>query len=711
LKDKDGVFSNKEDIMAEIDRIPSTNGESTLSNAVSASGDRMNNSGGDNKLRNGKKTKRKKKRPIKLNRSEYNERSPTDKSALAGTTYISKRKRNGRLVRLVSIDTKDNREQAPPTSASISTTSPPLPRNQYTTTLRRRAIRKLEENDTSGDCEECGDISLGMKLIVAGGRVIVQSLNSLSDGLASPAQLAGVVQRGDVLLAIGNLSLANLPFNQLMEGLSPLSTPDSRGFYERSLDLRFEAGAGFALLALHEQELAITQNNMNSMALFPMVDQLSGTPLFDPQYDIGTYQDEKFIADGNADENATAAVEEAKDTFPGDEEVLISGKSLDGVIDNFSLNLDSLISATLAKERNSDRQRYESEYFDWREDMSDLLRTAIRMREYHKNDMGKMLTKVERLELGRRVMKIAKVLELNIEEIDKGRDVISLKNYSSNISARSGSSTIAKRQYNMDGTITSFHSNYDNTLDGAIDEESIDSDGSLDDIDSDKLLLSLAARDAIWRKLVIAVLEKAAEDIKNSREDESKESSPPGDFDIKQHLGNFLFRDANRIQKSQSESSAFPPQEITRVLFNLATFIATSAHDDITVFGASSKISSGISSRRSGATGLRGRASVRGDMLLAKRFILDEAIPHWLHSFQPIPLDQRRTLWPRQNSRADSLPRSEYTENSSDIDSVTLDSEGSRKPVLNAAQRKKKDSKEAGIYPVLDHENELKSET
>ena len=698
-KEVDAGFANKEDT-STLDPNHVTNDESGISNTVGATeslnGERMNSSKDSKDSGNGRKTKMKKKGPTQRSNSNDNKTSNiplksnyenTEKGALTGQTHASKRKRNGRLVRLVSIDAKkNNRETAPPVTSSTSRTTsvPPLPRTQYMVTLRRRAIRKQESN-TSSNSDECGDISLGMKIIVAGGQVVVQSLNSLSDGLASPAQLAGVIQRGDVLLAIGNLSLTNLPINQLMEGLSPLSTPDSGGVYERYLDLRFEAGAGLGLLVLHEQEHARSQDNLTAdplVSMFPMVDQLSGVPLFEPQYNTDTSRDQKFMIEGNG-----GVIEEAKDNFLADDEVVSDRKTLDEVLDKFSLNFDSLISAVLAKERSSDRERYESEYFDWREDISNLLRTTIRMGESQNADGGKSLTKVERLEVGHKIMRIAKFLELNLEEIDKGRDMKSQKNWNSGFSIRSGSSTIMKRQYNMDGTITSFLS------DNPFDEESMDSDGSLDDVDPDKLLLGLAARDEIWRKLVITMLNKAAEDIKTFGEEKPTDASPPtGAIDLTQQLGHFLFREnASRTFKEEMKSSAFPPPDVTRILFDLATFIATSAHDDITVFGGSSKISSNVSSLRSGATkaGGRGRASVRGDTLLAKRFILDEALPHWLQSFRPLKLDQRMILWPRQNGHSESM---------------------SNTGTVNQSEYKKY-STEAGNCHVVDHENELKSET
>ncbi len=665
----------------------STTGPSQIASDESQNGEQSRDSEVVRSTGSGVKAKRKKKR--RKGRSINSPKDKTSRTPLesndkdkekSGGTKASKRKRNGRLVRLVSIDSK--KKDLEPQSTAKTTSVPPLPRNQYATTLRRRAVRK-QDDSSPHDSDEYGDISLGMKLIVAGGRVIVQSLNSLRDGLASPAQLAGVVQRGDVLMAIGNLSLANLPIDQLMQGLKPLSTPDSGGLYERCLDLRFEAGAGLELLISHEKERARWQEKSAEEAmLFPMVDQLSGAPLV-PEYNVEAYRDQKLTIETDNDENMVDA-EEAKDNFPAEDIILSDSKTLDEVLDKFSLNFDSLISTVLAKERNSDRDRYESTYFDLREGISDLLRTTLSMEESEKNNRERMLSKVERLELGRKIMQITKALELNLEDIDKGREARPQKNWSSGLSVRSGASSVVKRHYNTDGTITSVPSSYNSPFELTVDEESIGSDDSIDDADADKILLGLAARDTIWRKLVITMLNKAADEIKNRGEEKSKEeSSPNGAIDFKQ-LGYFLFREKDsRGSKRKVNSVALPPQEITRVLFDLATFIATTSHDDVTVFGGSSKMSSNISTLRSVASkaGMRGRASVRGDFLLAKRFVLDEALPHWLKSFEPLKLDQRIIIWPGQRN-------------------------GDSYDVVN--QRKKKGLRDS---PIADEENDLKSET
>ena len=588
---------------------------------------------------------------------------------------ISKRKRKGRLVRLVSIDMENTERDTTTTKNSSNSTTasvPTLPRNQYTTTLRRRAIRKATNNNSSIDIEY-GDVSLGMKLIVAGGRVIVRSLTSLNDGLASPAQLAGVVQRGDVLLAIGSLSLANLPVNQLVEGLSPLSKPDSRGFFERYLDLRFEAGAGLGLLAVYEEEHGRSQDSLTS-------DQVFATSHLEPRQNIKTNRNEKSTKEGSSIEAVANIIDETKDDFQVNHSSISKRKPLYEAIDRFSPNFNSLISTELAKERNFDRERYESEYFNWKNDISDLLA----LQEYRKNDGEKILTKIERLELGHRIMQITKFLELNLEEIDKGDNTRSQQSWNSGVSIRSGSSTVLKRQYS------------NNPFTDVIDEQSVDSDYSLDGVDSDKLLLGLAARDLILRTSVIAALNKATEAIKNVGDNSTDSAASSGTVDFTQHIEFFLFREkSSRNSKKESKSIAFPPREITRILFDIVTYMRTVVHDEITVFTAGSKMSSNILSRRSGTTNTcMSRRALRRDILMAKRFILDEALPRWLQSFHPLKLDQRKVLWPRQSIQTDGR--------SSDVDSLTHDSEGSRNPIRGAQGKK---TRAAGL------EIELESET
>lgn len=583
-----------------------------------------------------------------------------------------KTRKRGRVVRVVSVENSNG------TTSVLN--SPPLPGNQYRTTLRRKAIHKLEEGaslESGANPEDYGDVSLGMKLIVVAGRVVVQNLNALSDGRASPAQLAGVIKRGDVLLAIGHLSLVNLPLDPLLTGLKTLSAPGPKGTYKQILDLRFEAGAGIELLKSHEEQQSVKNQVIASaqridsdaandvFSLFPMVDQLSGAPLFDEadpehrkleqneEHGLGTLAEESEIEHDESSKDIPRSEEERKE-----------------------VSLDDLISFAIADQQKLDRERYASEFFNWSEELSELLRKTVQIVETAEQK-EKGMTKSERVELGLKVMKLAKALAYNMEDIDKGKDLRSFKTWSTNFSLRSGAS--ARRRYILDAASLRSsvnHSEVTEPTDGSVDSSG---SGSLESVDGDFLLLGLAAHDGIWRKQVIDALKQAIDEMENEPnaneeevevEKDEKEATPDIGDALSQGLGNFLFgQQMSLIVAKKKKTFVLPPKEVTTVLFDLTTIIATSTPDEITVFGQSSN---NFSFQSESNTMGKSKAALRADYILANLFMLEDALPVWLKSFRPFPLDQRRLLWPRMhNSTSASHAGNTLV---SDNDSLTVES-------------------------------------
>jgi hypothetical protein len=82
---------------------------------------------------------------------------------------------------------------------------------------------------TSGRVEAANvveDLSLGMKLSLVGGQVIVQAIKPLGDGRASPAQLThGKISVGDVLCRLNGKSLRGMGIATLAQALDPLKAP------------------------------------------------------------------------------------------------------------------------------------------------------------------------------------------------------------------------------------------------------------------------------------------------------------------------------------------------------------------------------------------------------------------------------------------------------------------------------------------------------
>lgn len=562
-----------------------------------------------------------------------------------------KLRKRGRAVRVATID------------SSNPSSLPALPTNQYNTILTRRAIYKLDDLPEGQQAtEDHGDISLGMKLIIAGGRVIVQSLNSLKDGRASPAQLTGVIQRGDVLLAVGEVSLANMPIDQLMNGLKPLSAPLEGGKYQRQVRVRLEAGAGLDLLESHERGLSASllaegqATAVNDMfALFPMVDQLSGAPL---------------IFQKARDDTVSTAIE----TKPSKE--LLQPQMMDDqdmTVGNGTP--DELIATLVARQRTLDRELFTSEYFNWSERFSQLLR-AIQA----SNDpsvKGAARTKSERIELGIQVMTLARSLTYTMEDLGKGKDLRSFKMWSTNFSLRSGAS--ARRRHVMDTASLRSHRRHD--LDDSISErDESEASGSMGSIDGDALLLGLAAHDEIWRKQIIDALKESIDRMNNGEDDESLNDQKTDDYSddinaaLSNELGAFLFGDnMNSIIKKKKKSYSLPPEEITTVLFDLTTQITTSAPDEVTTFAGTSN---SFSYHSSFGTQGKARAQHRTNILLANRFLLDDVLPVWLESFRPLGLEHRRLFWPKI-SRVNAGSNGGTNTHNSDNDSLTVDTHGS----------------------------------
>ena len=604
--------------------------------------------------------------------------------AKKGKKSTAKNRKRGRHIRVAIVDDKNELNGFPL-----------LPRSQYKTTLKRRAIRKREEGaevspkDSTNDEheeEEYGDISLGMKLIVVAGRVIVQTLNALADGRASPAQLAGVVQRGDVLLSINKDTLVDLPLDQLMNGLKPLSTPGPDGSYQRILNLRLEAAVGFDLLKSHEEAQAWKTDASNTenldaandmFSLFPMVDQLSGVPLFSD--DNKTKEDKK-----KPEPTAEATDQEAtKDDSAGSDQTDEEEKKEEE-------EPDSLISAALARQRMQDRERFASEFFLWNDDISEWLRTTARI-VYTTNDHGVGLTQTERIEKGLKIMAAVKALSYNMEDIDKGKDMRSFKRWNSTLSLRSRAST--RRRHIFDSASLPAHRQSDDqntSMDDLSVVGSVDS-GSLEGVDGDELLLGLAAHDGIWRKQVVDALNEAIEEMENASNAEEKgevkvEMAQDIDSALTKELGTFLFgENMNKIITSRKKSYALPPEEITTVLFDLTTNIATSAIDEITVVGQSSI---GFSMQSSMIA--PGKKKAMGDVILATRFLLDEALPIWQKTFRPLPWEQRRVLWPRHRHPSAGSYGGANTVMSED--SLTIESAGSTS--ISPSVSRKKDLQE-----------------
>ena len=656
-----------------------------------------------------------------------------------GTPTFKRRARGGRKARVVPI--------RPPTVSNNRTLgmtlgSSGLPGTyQYTTTLVRRAIRKRHDsgsiepsgstvsqeakNDSdstaSSSFEGYGDVSLGMKLIVAGGKVIVQSLNALDDGRASPAQLTGLIQRGDVLLAIEDMALTQLPIDQLMTSLQPLSTPETRdGRYRKTLTLRLEAGAGHDLLNSHERSMMVPPPMMDTptaavndmFSLFPMVDQLSGAPLFEavmteePNSIDHMISLEQVIPDDEEDDEDEMDQEEDTGTV-----LNVSGATEDSSSRDIPTQ-EEVIAALVAREFSQDQKRFASLYFNWSDGLfPEHLRAVLEVDQSTNTLEMPILTKTQRIALGTKVMTLTERLTDGMEDLDKGTDLRSFKIWSSNFSMRSGATL--RRRAVMDAA--SLRSNRhrepvhrdppresDNYSDGTGEADSV---GSLD---PDALLLGLAAHDDIWRNNVLEALKEVIRKMESGDDgvdDDQQGAKQDEDDDVNKALSNqlenFLFGgNFNKILQKKERSFALPPQDITTVLFDLSTHITATAPDEVTVFGGTTN---SFSIQSSFGTRAKAKRQLRADIMQAHYFLLDEALPMWLASFRPLGLDHRRLFWPTLTHTGSQAGPATH---GSDNDSLTVDSHDA---MLKAPQRPVKNLQET--IEDLELNVETRSET
>ena len=697
-----------------------------------------------------KKKKQKKKNAVFLDASSSTNRIDHQHTKVEGappqqSLLKKKRKKRNRTAYVASIDAickqvpEDNNQQ----QQQLQPPTIPLPANHYKTVVVRRAIRKHSdsgsppgspshdtmpqggekqqksdegeslENDLDDSAmvlEEYGDISLGMKLSVVAGKVIIQTLNQLSDGRASPAQMVGDIQRGDVLLSINNFSLVHLPIDLLMDRLKPLSTPDATGAYQRILHLRLAAGEGLDLLRKYEAAEARKANISSDLvanevfSLFPMVDQLSGMPLFDNQnlhyQSPSAPPTNKTQQTPQSQQREHQYQEEKKQT---EEDPLSLGKTeKGGIIDKESsrprqlqqqhpqlcsmqdqTSMDEIIASHAASWRAIDREKFTSEFFAWNDNYSELMRPVANIQINDANDENeKPLSKAERLELGRKALMGAATLSHAMENMDRGKDMRSFRSWNSSISLRSRAST--RRRYVLDAVslpVTMRSAVAGGQKGGSLASDTSDrSDRSeMEDVDGDALLLRLAAHDEIWRKQVVEALEEARDQLDNDTPEEADEevendlgnNNDGIDSAITNGLGTFLFGETMaKIVTNKKKSKALPPDEITAVLFDLSTNLASSMPDEVDVGGGNPN--NGL--LKSSFVPFTGRKhqEASSSIILATRFVLDEALVAWLETFRPLPWDSRRVLWPKNKMSPTGESRSPSM--FSDGDSLSLGS-------------------------------------
>jgi len=561
--------------------------------------------------------------------------------------------------------------------------------------------------------EVVGDTSLGLKLTILQGKVIIQNITPLSDGRASPAQLCGLLSIGDIIIGVNGKSLINGSINnpvsmdRIISVLKPLSQPIINGTtkeYTREVRLRFVLGKGKSLLdeqdakekrkleeIAHRKKYEKNQSSMTidpaadlfGIASFMAVDQHSGMPLFGnlEHHTEDEDEDEK----DNKKEKESDVVVATKLPIDVKTPTQKQGSPRKQQLQSQPLSLQAQIAHEIQLDRQWTRHRNTSEFFSLNSDASILLRPPSPPPVKDMPIENPIDARKRQLERGAETMELATSLVSVVERQDNGIETFEdedpmevASRVCGTASVRTGSSrrrwhrgadsVIAEEDEtpsvsstdnpNMDGSSTTFRS----------------VESGIEECDH-KLLIELAANNESWKMNVLKRLESSADETEKeniefhrsnsngSNTDKSATNQQPSlpSFDT------FLFGgDVTKILGKKKQSLALPPCEMTSMLFDLVELLESGLPDQIFMNDESSTshISSGGQKVVSFAKSNHERNE---DVTNATDFLINQALCVWLKSFRPLPLKQRRALWPSNSStlESDSMAESKMSDNES----------------------------------------------
>ena len=586
--------------------------------------------------------------------------------------------------------------------------------------------------------EIVGDTSLGLKLTILQGKVIIQDITPLEDGRASPAQLCGgLLSTGDIIIAVNGKSLINgsihnpVSMDRIISVLKPLSQPmeEDTKEYSREVRLRFVLGEGLPLL--HEQQERekrkieerehrkklgldggkdLTMDpaaDLFGMGVFMGVDQHSGMPMFPQHYhdDNNDEEEKKEMVDSNVVVIATKVPIEGSDVMKH----VSVGKPQQIAR---PLSLQAQIAHEVQLDRQWVRNRNTSEFFSMNSNTSSLLRAPPPPPVKDLPIENPIDARKRLLERGSETMIHAKSLVSIVESQDNGigtfedEDPMEVASrVCGTASVRTGASR--RRWHRGDSVIAedepSRAPSASSTDNPNADGGTIHSGESGIEACDHRLLVELAANNESWKMNVMKRLEAFANETQQEKElgiqrGNSNGSSngsneippPPTSFD------SFLFGgDVTKILEKKKQSLALPPGEMTSMLFDLVDLLEGGLPDQIFMKDE-------LEDPSSKAVSFAKTNNERNvDVTKATDFLLNQALEMWLKSFRPLPWKQRRALWPSHSSTldGDSMVESRMDDN----ESLSLMS-GTTTQTKSTIEKDKRNLRELIEDLELDHE-------
>lgn len=508
--------------------------------------------------------------------------------------------------------------------------------------------------------------------------------------------------------------------DQLLQGLQPLSSPEdaTKQVFARTVQLRLLAGGGLVLLKVHQEQQEQMQLLESSTGADPDGGMAAARDMFSLFPMMGaagpSLQPHTDLVNPNNEENENNNISVSEDSATGD---FIRNDNKDNSL--VFVPIDEAISLALAVQRHLERSQFMS----------------FRILDIQEQDSAKQdhnltaLSKSQRLALGHLVLHVASQLSNHLQTVDEGRrnQVRSFRHWKTTLSLQSRAS--ARRRLVLDSASVPAYArkalphvwgeeedgddDTDQNVGGSDSEASSVADSDQEDaespVDGDELLLQLAAQDEIWRKQVLDALQAAVDGLDDPDREQECEGEDDNDNPARvaqednhsnkentiQHadtllsneLGAFLFGANIAKVMKRKKSISLPPPDVTSVLFDLCTNLATMANcsrhpnkpEEITLGGQTTVSFFSMPSSLASPSARNKRDTESNDeAILAHQFVLDQALPVWLGSFRPLPWEQRRVLWPRVQHAVGGGGAS-TTAGSTILsdDSLTIDSAGS----------------------------------
>lgn len=558
------------------------------------------------------------------------------------------------------------------------------------------------------DLSDSASMSLGMKLTILAGRVIVQDVTSLQDGRASPAQLTRKIKRGDVLIMIDGLNLRGIGSTELMQALSPLSPTLSETRIKVSFQLRFSIGEGLSLLCSEEKNSAIRKAaadeddffNKFMPSDFNMVDHMSGMPLFpkeDSFIEEKKTDDDKPITQKKSSKINSSALKTHGETQNIKEHSTTKGTS------QSDDDLDPLESIMYDIVKKMKEQNWESNFYQMDSTKSQLLR-VFRKKDTDKSTidgsvLNSYLSQKERITLGIKAMKGASMifqsLQSSEEKLLYGVLYYPLRKRSSNRSLLSIGNK--KSGYHPDNVYLPDQ----NTI-----EEEDDGYCSYSDSDSDTVASKLLSD--TWKQKILYQLEQATQTKTDTSNDDGRkqnkhpllqsyedsmhdivgvENTSPRKKKLNQSeitektmidvlsstqqdesgLESLFF--GNQAKALTSQTKSLPPSKLTLSLFelvmNLEQHFNTSGNVSVLSSPTYARSLVGNSTIVTNATSIITKKSrAKANKVF---FLFREALPRWLRTFVPLSFKHRKLLWSITSNVTN-------TQQVNDDDSVSMES-------------------------------------